>query len=177
MTWARRVASALAAMAATFGALSAGAALAHRALVTAPVAQAMRVPGVRAYRLQTVGGAPSVTVRLADGVDLEAVCQRLASRLAPILGTGVRLVPTGPGQAALTPALEAAAVPVEQGIATGDFVAMARAVGAEARARGLAARVEVDAGAVYVTLTGPGGESAYALFPRPGAAGTAGVAP
>ncbi|MCL6595474.1 MAG: hypothetical protein K6V73_04595 [Firmicutes bacterium] len=177
MVWARRVASALAAMAATFGALSAGAALAHRALVTAPVAGAMRVPGVLAYRLQTNGGAPSVAVQLADEVDLEAVCQRLTARLTPILGSGVRLVPAGPGQASLTTALEAVAVPVEQGIATGDFVAMARAVGAEARARGLSARVEVDAGAVYVTLTGPGGRSAYALFPRSGGARAAGVAP
>jgi hypothetical protein len=166
----RRALAALAAGALTFALLSGGAAALHQTLVASPLAAAMRVAGVRGYSLVQTGaaGGPVVVVRLRDGVDLEVLCETLRSRLTPILGTTPTLVVRGPGQSALVGALEAVALPVAQGVATGQFVPMARAVAALARARGLTARVEVDAAAVYVTLTpasGRGG-AAYALFTR-----------
>lgn len=166
-------------MAATFGVLWVGQAVAHQTLVASPVARAVRLAGVRSYRLVPQSGAPPIVeVSLADGVDLQALSGALDAKLAPILGNVPVLEPSGSGQARLRTVLEALALPVEQGVATGQFVAMNRAVVRLAAARGLRAVVEVDALAVYVTLVPKAGRGdAYAIFPRsslePSAAGGA----
>jgi hypothetical protein len=167
MTIGRRLAAGALALVATFGILAAGAAVARQATVTSPVARAMRLSGVAGYGLAAPTGTPLVRLRLRNGVDLQAVCDRVLARLEPVFGTAPQLAVAGPGQARLQPLLEAVSVPVEQGIATGRFVAMSSAVERMARAQGLGARVEVDARAVYVTLVAPGGRGdAYALFTR-----------
>lgn len=171
----RRVAAGALALVATFGLLSAGAAVARQATVTSPVARAMRLGAVTGYRLDTASPTPALTVRLASGVDLERVCQSLEGRLAPVFGQAVAITPVGPGQTRLRGLVEALAVPVAQGIATGQFVSMANSVRRLAAADAVRAEVEIDAGAVYVTLRpDAGGGSAYALFPR--AAAGAGAA-
>jgi len=169
----RRTLTAIAAMAATFALLLGGQALAHRAMVSTPLAAAMRLSGVRAYSVSQPGAAPAVVqVHLASGVDLAPTIATLTARLAPILGASVEVVPVGPAQDAMRGAVETLALPVEQGISTGDFVSMAVSVRAQAAALGDAARVEVDARAVYVTVhRRAGGGDAYAVFAR-----TAGIA-
>ncbi len=173
---ARRVAAGILALVATFGLLTAGAAVAHEATVTSPVARAMRMRGVSAYRLDTASQAPALTVDMTNGVDLEAMCQALSGRLVPVFGQAPAITPIGPGQSRLRGLVEAAAVPVAQGIATGQFVAMADAVRSLAAKDGVRARVEVDTSAVYVTLVPRHGSEAYAVFTRPPqAAGAAGA--
>lgn len=166
----RRVATGALALVATFGLLSAGAAVARQATVTSPVASAMHLAAVTAYQLDTASPTPAVTVRLVSGVDLESVCQSLDARLAPVFGQAVAITPVGPGQTRLRGLVEALAVPVAQGIATGQFVSMASSVRRLAATHAVRADVEIDGGAVYVTLVPEaGGGSAYALFPRPAA--------
>lgn len=69
-----------------------------------------------------------------------------------------------------TPELENLAyalnLPVQEGIYTGNFTAMAERIGAAARAAGADARVSVDAGNVYIQLTRQGA-ALYNVVPRP----------
>ena len=166
MAMGRRLAAGVVALAATFGLLTAGAAVMHEATITSPVARAMRLGAVQGYRLDTAAPTPTVSVRLRGGVDLQAVCEALDARLAPVFGQAPALEVAGPGQAGMRALLEQAAVPVAQGIATGQFVTMSSTVERLAQKTGAAARVEVDASAVYVTLRRKDGGDAYAVFAR-----------
>jgi hypothetical protein len=167
----RRLAAGALALVATFGILAAGAAVARQATVTSPVARAMRLGAVVGYRLVTAAPAPAVAVRLRAGVDLEAVCERLDGRLTGIFGVAPTLLASGPGQAVLEPLVESIGVPVAQGIATGQFVAMSKTIERLAGGARDRARIEVDARAVYVTLRSRNGrDTAYVVFPRSPAA-------
>lgn len=183
MALARRILTTAVAMAATFGVLWAGQALAHQTMVASPVARAVRLQGVRSYAMATGDPSmPTVRVQLKNGIDLQTVAETLDNRLTPILGVTPVIDPVGPGQTALRGAVEAVALPVEQGVATGQFVSMDKAVVRLAGAQGIVARVEVDSQAVYVTLTPKtGGGEAYAIFPRsataPNQTSNAGVTP
>jgi hypothetical protein len=179
MAIARRIAAGALGLAATFGVLWAGAAVAHEATVTSPVARAMRLPSVSGYSLDASAASPTLSVRLRDGADLEAVCQSLDSRLLPVFGQVPAINASGPGQSHMTPLIEAAAVPIAQGIATGEFVGMSNAVERLAGERDATAEVEIDENAVYLTLAPKGGgPDAYAVFVRtaPGLSTTGGTA-
>ncbi len=60
-------------------------------------------------------------------------------------------------------------LPVQEGIYTGSFTAMADRVGAAARAAGADAKISVDAANVYIQLTRQGA-ALYEVVPRPDAA-------
>lgn len=141
------------AFAAVFGLAVLGDALLHGRSVAAPlVAELEGAPGVAAVHLAGRGDAAEVTVTLAADADLASLYPAIVAAVDRHLGSApIRLVDA---RNELLQALSGTLrFIIEEGIATGQFTAMASRVAEQvAQADGVTCRLQIDSDNVYLHL-------------------------
>lgn len=163
----------VAALAVTVAVLVAGQLLWQKYAVARPLDAGLRgIAGVTAASWEEgKNGDLTINVTLGNNVD------NLAKTYGAIDDTAKRILGRRPANVILadsrTPELESLYydlnLPVQEGIFTGNFTAMADRIAAKARAAGAGAKVTVDAANVYIQLTRQGA-ALYAVVPRADAA-------
>lgn len=166
---ARQVGAFLGAMLATFFLLWGGTQLNRMAHIVLPMRQDIaRIPGVMAVSTEAdaQNGDMVIRVRLARVPDLMATLSAIRAEIPPALGP-YRLQIEDRPDGRLTALLQRDTFIVEQGLATGHFVAMENALLAAGRSAGVTTGVEMDANAVYLALFDPH-HYEYAVFQKGG---------
>ncbi len=163
----------VAALAVTVAVLVAGQLTWQKYAVARPLDAGLRdIAGVTAASLEEgKNGDLTINVTLGNNVD------NLAKTYGAVGDTAKRILGRRPASIVLadsrSPELERLYydlnLPVQEGIFTGNFTAMADRIAARARAAGATAKVSVDAASVYVQLTREGA-ALYAVVPRADAA-------
>ncbi len=122
------------------------------------------LPSVRGVTLNLSQASPNVIVTLGSVPDLETAYQAIEAKVHD-LSPGAALTIKGASTQTFTNADQILSFPVEQGIATGQFVEMRKDVLQDAAKLHLTARVYVDSQNVYLALYSHG-QAAYFVYSR-----------
>jgi len=164
---ARRIAVAILALAATFAVLFFAQRLLFATQTQAPLKQRLlTVPQVESVSLELSASPQVVLVTLGRVADLHETAQTLTEKIkafAPEATLRVR----GHADATLSSAEEDLSFPVQQGLASGQFVEMRQEVLQEAMKLQVTARIYIDANDVDLALYDRG-HAAYYIYPRGG---------
>jgi hypothetical protein len=165
---ARQVSVFLAGLLATFALLAAVTSLIRFTRVLVPTRAAIaRLPGVRSVATTSLpDGSTVVRVRLGRVADFMSLLAEIRGEIPPALGP-YRLVVLDRPDPRLEGQLRTDAFAVEQGLATGQFVAMRRELLAMGRSAHIRTAVEIDADAVYLSLY-DGDHYVYQVFQKGG---------
>lgn len=126
--------------------------------------QLERLPEVSHVSLNLSSASPSVSVTLRSVPNLEETYASI-SKTVQHLAPGAALHISGTSDKALANAAQILSFPVEQGIATGQFVEMRKDVLQEASNLHVKARIYVDSQNVYLALYDQD-KSAYFIYSR-----------
>lgn len=126
----------------------------------------MHAPAVAHVSLQLGASPPSVTVTLRRIPDLRSTYQNLLNTLHDYV-PGAHLEVLGRTDSKIQSASEALSFPIQQGLATGQFMAMQSNVTKAAARLGIAAKIYIDAQNVYLALY-DSGHAGYFVYPRGG---------
>ena len=126
--------------------------------------QLQKMPHVKKVTLNLSSSSPSVNIVLGSVPDLETTYHSIAAKVQQASpGTAVHLA--GSSAQVLANADQVLSFPIEQGMATGQFVTMRQDVLQEAANLHVTARVYVDSRNVYLALY-EHGQAAYFIYSR-----------
>ncbi|MEW8978338.1 MAG: hypothetical protein AB2385_08025 [Symbiobacterium sp.] len=159
----------LAALAVTLGGLFGGSQLVKSRTVDQPLAAALAsVDGLDSYQVERVGDIQEIRIAPGPGASLRATYTAVDRQARQILaGAPYTIAVADRRGAALAAVATRLDLYVQEGVATGAFVAMADRIAAEVEALGAEADVAVDGERVYVTVR-KGDEYLYSVVDRPG---------
>jgi hypothetical protein len=127
-------------------------------------AQLDHLPSVRGVTLNLSQSSPNVVVTLGSVPDLESSYQAIEAKVHD-LSPGAALTIKGASSSTFTTAEQVLSFPIEQGIATGQFVEMRKDVLQDAANLHMTTHVYVDSQNVYLALYRHG-QAAYFVYPR-----------
>lgn len=132
-----------------------------------PLARALRHEAdVQRVALDLTASPPTVTVTLHRVTDLMQTYRHIEQTINAYV-PGARLEVLGRPDAKLQSAFETLSFPIEEGLATGNFLAMQGTVLRQAHRLGIGARLYIDAQNVYLALY-DASHAAYYVYSRGG---------
>lgn len=147
--------------------LTAGLAWYHQAGVEAPLVKAVAgVPGLARDTL-TPGTSDGLTIWLRPGANVASVYPQVEAAAERATGQAVPLLVADNPTSSEVALLTNLQFVIATGEATGQYVAMQRAVETDAAAAGLSADVELGAAHLYLTVTNASGHRLVHVFKLP----------